>query len=81
VRAALWNQWSARMPRQGGESVTGFAILPSGEIVDLRTEESSGDSAFDLAALSAVQDAGPFPPLPRGFKEPFLKIHVTLKSR
>ncbi|MBI4374825.1 MAG: TonB C-terminal domain-containing protein [Elusimicrobia bacterium] len=80
VRANLWNQWSARMPRLQGESVVVFTVLPNGALVDLRIETSSGDSAFDLAALSAVQDAAPFPPLPRGFQEPFLKIHVTLKA-
>lgn len=80
VRQALWNLWSQRMPRSGGEAVVVFSILPNGSIVDLRTEESSGDPAFDIAALGAAQDAAPFPPLPRGFTEPFLKIHVTLKS-
>lgn len=80
VRQALWNLWSQRMPRSGGEAVVVFSILPDGSVVDLRTEESSGDPAFDIAALGAAQDAAPFPPLPRGFSEPFLKIHVTLKS-
>lgn len=81
VRQALWNVWSRRMPGGGGESLVMFSILPNGGVVDLRTEISSGDSAFDLAALAAVQDAAPFPPLPKEFTEPFLKIHVTLKSR
>lgn len=80
VRASLWSRWSARMPKQAGECVVSFSLLPNGSIVDLRTEQSSGDSAFDLAALSVAQDAAPYPPLPRGFREPFLKIHVTLKS-
>ncbi|OGR82426.1 MAG: hypothetical protein A3J74_07985 [Elusimicrobia bacterium RIFCSPHIGHO2_02_FULL_57_9] len=80
VRSSLWNQWSARMPKEQGECAVVFTIMPDGRLVDLRTESSSGDSAFDLAALGAVQDSAPFPPLPRGFSEPFLKIHVTLKS-
>lgn len=80
VRQALWNLWSQRMPRSARECVVVFSILPNGQVVDLRTEVSSGDGAFDIAALGAAQDAGPFPPLPRGFTEPFLKIHVTLKS-
>jgi protein TonB len=80
LRQSLWSQWSARMPKEKGECVVVFNLLPSGAVVDLRVEESSGDSAFDLAALSAAQDAAPFPPLPRGFTEPFLKIHVALKT-
>lgn len=81
VRAGLWNQWSSRMPKEKGECTVVFSVMPNGSLVDLRTESSSGDSAFDLAALGAVQDAAPFPPLPRGFSEPFLKIHVVLKSQ
>lgn len=80
VRAALWSQWQSRMPRAVNECVVVFSILPNGAVVDLRTEGSSGDSSFDLVALGAVQDASPFPPLPPGFQEPFLKVHVTLKS-
>lgn len=81
IRASLWNQWASRMPAQAGEAVVVFTVLPNGGVVDLRIESSSGDSAFDLTALGAVRDAGPYPPLPRGFPEPFLKIHVTLKSK
>lgn len=81
VRAALWSQWSSRMPKERGECVVAFSLLPDGRLVDLRTEVSSGDASFDLTALSVAQDAGPYPPLPRGFREPFLKIHVTLKSQ
>ena len=81
LRQSLWNQWSARMPKEKGECVVVFSLLPNGRFADLRTEESSGDPAFDLVALSAVQDGAPYPPLPRGFKEPFLKIHVTLRSQ
>jgi TonB family protein len=69
------------MPKEQGEAVIVFSILPNGSVVDLRAEESSGSSAFDLTAESAVQDAAPFAPLPREFPEPFLKVHVTLKSQ
>jgi protein TonB len=81
VRASLWAKWSERLPRDSGEAVIVFIIMPKGDAVDVRTAESSGDSAFDLTALSAVQDAAPFPPLPKAFDEPFLKVHVTLKTR
>ena len=80
LRQSLWDQWSGRMPKEKGECTAAFSILPNGRFTDLRTEESSGDPGFDLTALSAVQDAAPYPPLPRGFKDPFLKIHVTFKT-
>ncbi|MBI4678082.1 MAG: cell envelope integrity protein TolA [Elusimicrobia bacterium] len=80
VRAALWSQWSSRMPAEEGLAVVVFTIMPDGSLVDVRVEESSGDPNFDLSAMAAAQDAGPYPPLPSGFEEPFLKVHVTLKS-
>ncbi|MDE2039258.1 MAG: TonB family protein [Elusimicrobia bacterium] len=80
VRQMLWEQWRRRMPHEAAECVVVFSLLPRGGIVDLRTETSSGDESFDLAALAAVQDAAPYPPLPSRFTEPFLKIHVTLRS-
>lgn len=81
VRQLLWQQWQSRMPRQAGECVIVFSLLPNGAVTDLRAETSSGDSAFDLAAQAAVQDGAPYPPLPPAFKEPFLKVHVTLRSQ
>lgn len=81
VRTGLWSQWSKNMPRQAGEAVVVFTLLPNGRMVDLRIESSSGDQGFDLTALASARDAAPFPPLPRGFTEPFLTIHVTLTSQ
>lgn len=80
VRQMLWTAWQKRMPPSSGEGVVVFSIVRNGAFVDLRMESSSGDSAFDEAAVEAVQAASPFPALPRDFPEPFLKIHLTLKS-
>lgn len=80
VRQMLWAAWQKRMPAESGEGVVMFAIMRNGAFTDLRMESSSGDAGFDRAAMEAVQSAAPFPALPSDFKEPFLKIHLTLKS-
>ncbi len=80
VRALLWQSWQKRMPRLDSEGAVAFAILRNGSFTDLAIESSSGDAGFDRAAIASVQDAAPFPALPAGFKDPFLKIHLTLKS-
>jgi len=80
VRQMLWVAWQKRMPASSGEGVVVFAIMRNGAFTDLRMESSSGDQAFDDAALESVQAAAPFPALPSDFGEPFLKIHLTLKS-
>ena len=76
----LWVAWQKRMPASSGEGVVVFAIVRNGAFTDLRMESSSGDEAFDNAAIESVQAAAPFPALPSDFTEPFLKIHLTLKS-
>ena len=80
VRQMLWAAWQKRMPASSGEGVVVFAIMRNGAYTDLRMESSSGDDDFDAAAMAAVQAAAPFPALPSDFGEPFLKIHLTLKS-
>ncbi|MDE2510129.1 MAG: TonB family protein, partial [Elusimicrobia bacterium] len=80
VRMMLWQAWQRRMPRLDADGAVEFSILPNGTITDLDVESSSGDSDFDTAALASVQAAAPFPALPAAFPEPFLKIHLTLKS-
>jgi TonB family protein len=80
VRQMLWSAWQKKMPGASGEGVVVFAIMRNGAYTDLRMESSSGDNAFDTAAVESVQAASPFPALPSDFKEPFLKIHLTLKS-
>lgn len=81
IRAALWNQWSAKMPGGGAEATVEFSILKDGSAVDVRIESSSGDQEIDYVALGAVQGALPFPPLPNGFSQQFLKVHVHFKSQ
>lgn len=81
VRDSLWRQWSARMPGGGGEALVGFAVLRNGGVTDVRVESSSGEGAFDQSAMEAVQEAAPFPPLPREFPDGFLKVHVRFKSQ
>lgn len=80
VRQMLWAAWQRRMPATSGEGVVVFSIVRNGNFTDLRMESSSGEQAFDEAAIESVQAAAPFPALPSDFAEPFLKIHLTLKS-
>ena len=80
VRQMLWVAWQKRMPASSAEGVVVFVIRRNGAFTDLRMESSSGERDFDDAALESVQAASPFPALPSDFAEPFLKIHLTLKS-
>ena len=46
-------------------------------IVTVRlVEKTSGNPLYDQAALRAITEATPFPPLPEEFRETFLRIHL-----
>lgn len=55
-------------------------LLASGEVVDVRIEESSGNSTFDESVVSAVNKASPAPPPPTGLYEDFKDIRFTFDS-
>ena len=80
LRALLWERWSARRGQAAGRCEVSFSVLRDGLLTDLRVASTSGEESFDYAGLSAVQDAAPFPPLPDGFAESFLKVRVEFKA-
>jgi protein TonB len=68
-------------PTLGGEvrAVVSFRIARDGGVTDLRVAESSGYNSFDLAALRAVKNAAPFPPLPRAFRHDSLGVNLIVR--
>lgn len=69
LRPTIINAW---YPPQGTENstvVVVFKIHRRGELSHLRLEYSSGSNFADQAALTAVENAAPFPPLPIGSPE------------
>jgi protein TonB len=66
-------QWNGRaIP--GSQPVVVFEIGRDGRLNQAAIEKSSGNRAYDQVALRALNDAGPFPPLPDDFKKPVLRI-------
>ena len=59
------------------EVVVTFVIITTGKIQEIQVEKSSGNTFFDQAALRAVYMANPLPPLPRGFRDPDLKVYFS----
>jgi periplasmic protein TonB len=55
-----------------------FSINRNGQMIG-RPEafKSSGNPLYDRAALRAVEEAAPFPPLPEDFKAPFLRPFIN----
>ena len=53
-----------------------FTIQKNGSLAKIEIEESSKNDVFDGAALRAVETSNPMPPLPAGFQESELRVHV-----
>jgi len=77
MRTLIAGKWFR--PQASGESLTSiyFVIDRDGAIRDAKIERPSGDGIFDRAALRAVLEASPLPPLPFGYTGSYLGVHLT----
>ncbi|MBO7605191.1 MAG: TonB family protein, partial [Elusimicrobiaceae bacterium] len=69
VRNALWTSWQKTKPKndRGLSALVSFNIDRNGAVFQVQIEKSSRDEAYDYAAMSAVKNSDPYPPLPEGF--------------
>lgn len=58
-------------------AIVQFSVTRKGSIEFVEIEKSSGNSQFDQAALRAVYNASPLPPLPEGLTDDLLKVHFS----
>ncbi|MDZ7292174.1 MAG: TonB C-terminal domain-containing protein [candidate division KSB1 bacterium] len=76
VQYRIESNWEAPFAGQGERMATVyFKITRSGEIVDVKLEQSSGNFLFDQAATRAVYNANPLPPLPADSGLQTLGVH------
>lgn len=77
--ALIHAQW-IRPPTEGEvRAVVRFTVRRSGEIDDVELVELSGFNTFDLAALRAVRNAGPLPPLPSSYRKESLRVTLIVR--
>lgn len=75
--AAKWKQPSRKgLPQMGKKAVVRAVIARDGSLQSAELSHTSGAPAWDEAALRAVRDAAPFPPLPEGFAHPTVEAHL-----
>lgn len=66
----------AQAAEPGQRTLVLFEIGREGQITTPKIERSSGNAYYDQAALRAVMDASPFPPLPKEFTARILRVHL-----
>ncbi len=62
IRLSVISRWT-RPPsaRNGMVAILAIQLVPTGDVVGVSVERSSGNVAFDSSAINAVQNAGRFP--------------------
>jgi len=68
-------------PQISGDLTTriSFTINRDGSITDAKIEQSSGNGTADRSALRAVLETSPLPPLPFGYNDTYLGVHLIFK--
>jgi colicin import membrane protein len=82
IKGDIVRNWS-RPPsaRNGMEALLRVYMVPTGEVVNVEVQESSGNDAFDRSALLAVRKASPFrvPTESRQFERIFREFTVNFR--
>jgi periplasmic protein TonB len=76
--AMIEAQWTRPGIDQPIEAQLHFRIGKDGTLSELDVVQASGTTSFDLAALRAVQNAAPFPPLPTSYRSDSLGVNLIV---
>ena len=77
--SAIDAKWARPPLGDNVRATISFRIQRDGSITELTVATSSGYNSFDLAALRAVQNASPFPPLPRAYRNDSLGVNLIVR--
>ena len=77
--ALISAQWRRPDVGQGIEAELHFRVDRSGTVSELEVRTSSGSTTFDFAAMSAVGNASPLPPLPSAYSHDSLGVNLLFR--
>ncbi len=72
-----WTPPPISMQGEGAGAIIQFNVRKDGRIESVEIEKSSGNKFFDLAAMRAISQAHPLPPLPEDLNEERLTVHFS----
>jgi TonB family C-terminal domain len=79
MTSLIGQHWLRPQVVGGTIATVSFVIDRDGTIRDAKNEISSGNGTFDRAALRAVLEASPLPPLPFGYNGTYLGVHLNFR--
>ena len=77
---AIKGRWTRTTLSPGLVAVVRFQIHPDGRVSDVRLERTSGNAAYDLSAMRAVQQASPLSPPPARYANDFSEFLIEFHS-
>ncbi len=79
MNALIGRQWLRPQSVSGITATVSFVIERDGRVRDAKLETPSGNETFDRAALRAVLEVSPLPPLPFAYNGTYLGVHLTFR--
>ena len=79
MKTLIGQRWLRPQAGNGITTTVSFVIDRDGTIRDAKNEIPSGNGTFDRAALRAVLEASPLPPLPFAYDGTYLGVHLTFR--
>lgn len=79
MKTLIGSHWFRPEVPAGATVIVHFVIERDGTIRDAKYQTASGLGTFDRAALRAVLEASPLPPLPFGYAGTYLGVHLTFR--
>ena len=76
ISSIVKGNWVETDHRSGIMARVRFEISPDGEVSNIRLERSSGDKAYDLSVMRAVQRSSPLPPPPERHRDDFHEMEI-----
>lgn len=70
-------QWIPGMAQSSQKTVVYFVVSRSGQVSNIQIVQPSRSNVTDSVALSAIERAAPFAPLPVGYSKDYIKILFT----
>lgn len=79
MNTLIGTHWFRPQVGSGATTTLYFVINRDGSIRDSKVEVASGNPTFDRAALRALLESSPLPPLPFGYSGTYLGVHLTFR--
>lgn len=79
MKTLIGSHWFRPQVGAGPTTTVRFTIDRDGAIRDAKIETESGNATFDRAALRAVLESSPLPPLPFAYSGTYLGVHLNFR--